>query len=254
MAIKEAQEQDLASILDQQPLRGCCCLMHFLLPLQETPDQRVAAVVDEVEEAQQQALSPELIRTPELPEGVPTLNVALIFGGAITTAGLSALSQTRMWLQSMEGLSRQLVGHEKGPAVCFPVSPNTGFSVMHCQDTVYLAVQRLQARFAPAWLSFSCTKAFGSRWAYCLAACCDPPREYWCMLAVQPSQATQATGSCISCRAPQTCHQSRLQACSMAPDQKRLCVCVTLCVCVCVTQNSLSSLPTSAGCGPAPLC
>ena len=107
---KAAQEQDLPSILDQQPLRGCCCLMPFLLPLQETPDQRVAAVVDEVEEAQQQALSPELIRTPELPEGVPTLNVALIFGGAITTAGLSALSQTRMWLQSMEGLSRQLVG------------------------------------------------------------------------------------------------------------------------------------------------
>ena len=84
--------------------------MPFLLPPQETPDQRVAAVVDEVDESQQQALTPELVRKPELPEGVPTLNVALIFGGAVTSAGLSALSQTRMWLQSMEGLSRQLVG------------------------------------------------------------------------------------------------------------------------------------------------
>ena len=78
--------------------------------MQESPDQRVAASAEEAEETQQQALAPELVRTPELPEGVPTLSVAVVFGGASTAAGLTALTQARYWLQTMESLSRQQVG------------------------------------------------------------------------------------------------------------------------------------------------
>ncbi len=175
-----------ASTLDQQQLRGCCCLKPFMLPLQETPDQRVAAVVDEVEEAQQQALTPELVRRPELPEGVPTLNVALIFGGAVTSAGLSALSQTRMWLQSMEGLSRQLVG--SCLAACLPVSLTAACSVMLCQKAVHLAVQCLQAYLAPAWLGSSVAEPSAADGPAALLHVVSLHRHHWCMLAVQPAR------------------------------------------------------------------